>query len=105
MKKQHSPGVTRTERGWPGHFICADKCLFRRNTLLELGDVKIVVSTVWLFRVNGQFQEIGCGRYFETMAFYSEPHAMRAGSRSTSSLHGALRTWMLTTAPTICTKS
>ena len=71
--------VTRTERGWGGHFICANNCLFRRNTLLECGDVKIVVSTVGLMenydKTPGKpkFRQIGCDRYFETMAFHSDP--------------------------------
>lgn len=66
-----------TERGWAGHFICADRCLFRRNTLIEHGDKKIVVSTVGNMvdiHVKGypneiHIDEIGCERYFETMAF------------------------------------
>lgn len=62
--------VKRTERGWPGHFICADKCYFRRNTLLECGEDRIVVSTVGNYRVNGIIEKIGAsGRYYETMAF------------------------------------
>lgn len=62
--------VQRTERGWAGHFICADDCKFRRNTLLECGDTRIVVSTVGAMYQNGKLKEIGLNRHYETMAFY-----------------------------------
>ena len=62
--------VKRTERGWAGHFICSDKCKFRRNTLLECGDVKVVVSSVGAMYVDGELTEVGPGRHYETMAFY-----------------------------------
>ena len=65
----------RTERGWGGHFICADRCLFRRNTLIENSDNRIVVSTVGGMRSGPHgsgdtIDTIGAGgRYYETMAF------------------------------------
>jgi len=64
--------VKRTERGWMGHFICADRCRFRRNTLIECGDRKIVISSVGLYYQDDQrgFVHIGSDRYFETMAFH-----------------------------------
>lgn len=60
-----------TERGWAGHFICANECRFRRNTLIESGDIQIVVSTVgqYVNPSNGKIDEIGCNRWYETMAF------------------------------------
>ncbi len=71
--------VTRTERGWAGHFICSSRCLFRRNTLLECEDGQIVVSTVGLMRSLDEqsFDAIGIDRYFETMAFHANPKDTR----------------------------
>ena len=79
--------VKRIERGWAGHFICANRCRFRRNTLVYKGAVKIVVSTVGLMEkwtgdprqdknVVG-FETVGCDRYYETMAFHAEPAPSR----------------------------
>lgn len=68
--------VKRTERGWAGHFICSDRCLFRRNTLLEYEDTKIVVSTVGGMMVENhgkrEIDTVGNERYYETMAFLSD---------------------------------
>ena len=64
--------VRRTERGWAGHFCAAKGCLFRRNTLLELGKKKIIVSTVGDYQSagpNGKTETIGLDRYYETMVF------------------------------------
>ena len=58
-----------TERGWAGHFICANRCRFRRNTLIEGAGRRIVVSTVGGFFTNEGLQQIGHNRYYETMAF------------------------------------
>lgn len=67
--------IKRIERGWAGHFCCAHQCRFRRNTLLENEDIKIVISTVGLMEgpfKDGKFDTIGHNRYFETMAFEAE---------------------------------
>ena len=66
--------VKRTERGWAGHYCCADKCLFRRNTLLSRNDIFIVVSTVGLLRRDGdeKYGHVNPGSYYETMAFFSK---------------------------------
>jgi hypothetical protein len=71
--------VKRTERGWAGHFICAYRCRFRRNTLLECGEKRVVVSTVGMMasQTEDKFEPIGYNRYFETMAF----HAHRVDDR------------------------
>lgn len=72
--------LIKTERGWPGHYICASDCRFRRNTLLEYGDVRIVVSTVGQKRIkrNGKLEmdKVGCGRYYETMVFHTKYDGM-----------------------------
>ena len=71
-----SEEVKITYRGWAGHFICAYRCQFQLNTLLEYKDTKVVVSTVGRMLKNPQrledgFETIGHNRHFETMAFYA----------------------------------
>lgn len=68
--------VKRTERGWTGHFCCADRCLFRRNTLLEYNGLKVVISTVGRMLANPndkEFTPIGAfGRHFETRVWMAQ---------------------------------
>lgn len=66
--------VKRIECGWAGHFICANDCLFRRNTHLERNGVSIVVSTVgnMVSPITKEIEEVGLDRYSETMVFYSK---------------------------------
>ena len=66
--------IKRTERGWAGHFIGSHDCRFRRNTLLEKGEVRVVVSTVGMYYPLGrrgrlEIERIGWNRLYETMAF------------------------------------
>lgn len=70
--------VTRTERGWPAHFCAVSNCTFRRNTLLVSGSRRVVVSTVGNYRpknANGEAEEIGVDRHYETMAFRAKYEA------------------------------
>lgn len=73
------PSVKRTERGWAGHFCGSVNCRFHRNTLLEYGRKKIVVSTVgaWYHQEYDDPEELGPFRFYETMAFkgkYEKPY-------------------------------
>ena len=66
--------VKITERGWAGHFICSNRCRFRRNTLLEYQDKKVVVSSVGLMENSDGtgFEPISINRCFETMCWYAD---------------------------------
>lgn len=72
--------VRRTERGWAGHYILSDRCLFRRNTLLSFNDIKIVVSTIGnvVDIHHEQYPNvikiipIGVNHYYETKVFHSK---------------------------------
>lgn len=69
--------VNTTERGYAGHLCVSSNCNFRRNTLIEYGDKRIVVSTVGNYNHRDKIEEIGCSRYYETMAFkaiYQDPY-------------------------------
>jgi hypothetical protein len=77
--------VVLKERGWGGHFCCANRCGFRRNTLATLLDddgvvqAEVVVSTVGLLQLShdSEIEEVGLGRYFETMAFWARASDVR----------------------------
>jgi hypothetical protein len=64
--------IKRTERGWAGHFCAASYCSFRRNTLLKLNEIKVVISTVGGYKPFNKVEEISCNRYYETMVFYTD---------------------------------
>lgn len=57
------------ERGWAGHFVCSDRCKYRRNTLISSEDIRIIVSSVGNMRINKTTEQIGADRYYETMVF------------------------------------
>ena len=65
--------VRRTERGWKGHFVGAHKCHFSRNTLLEFGTSKLVISTVGAYLPSEDYVTLDSnGNYFETKVFWSD---------------------------------
>lgn len=72
--------VKITERGWIGHHILADRCLFRRNTLIEYKNIKIVISSVGnMVDIHApgwpntkKIVNVGPGRMFETLGFMAK---------------------------------
>lgn len=88
--------VKRTERGWAGHFCSACDCGFRRNTLLEKGDVRVVVSTVGRMKKDGKIVKIAPFRFYETMAFF----ALKGNKYADANVHAHvhfLGKWMIGT--------
>jgi len=71
LKGGEMSNVKVTERGWVGHFILSHRCSFRRNTLIQGPRDAVIVSTVGDMRGKDGVgvEEIGCNRYYETMAF------------------------------------
>jgi hypothetical protein len=68
----------RIEQGFAGHFIGADRCQYRRNTLVFTTKGKIIVSTVGAMvpynkDSNKRWEDIGMGRKFETVVFNAKP--------------------------------
>jgi hypothetical protein len=75
--------VKATEQGWAGHFICSHICSFRRNTLVEFGGKRIIVSTVGAMQEREEIKnytdeqkkllrQVGYERYYETMVFWAK---------------------------------
>lgn len=68
------PQVTRTERGWPAHFVGRVHCNYHRNTLLEYAGHRVIVSTIGQYMPlgsGGQIKQIGLNRYYETRVFFA----------------------------------
>ena len=68
--------VKTKERGWPGHFVYCAKCVYHRNTLIEVieTNTRVIVSTCGDCR-PGKMGEIGpvrSGVFYETMAFHAD---------------------------------
>jgi hypothetical protein len=76
--------VKRTERGWAGHFISASRCRFRRNTLLECGEKRVVVSTVGAMD-NGE--PIGYVSFYETKAFWAKKNGIYWDANTSKKVH------------------
>lgn len=62
-----------TERGWAGHFIDAENCRFKRNTLIgNEKDLPIIVSTVGIYVKDNDIRTLSNESYYETKVFVSK---------------------------------
>ena len=95
--------ITTKERGWAGHFILAERCRFRRNTLVSDGNRHIVVSTVGACppqaitsQPDAKMYAIGAfGRVFETMAFVAEMQDGYLDADVMQTVHGVRAPWSI----------
>lgn len=53
-------------QGLPGHFVCADRCLFHLCT--HVGNYKISTVGAW-YDKDKKLREVGLGRHYETYVF------------------------------------
>lgn len=64
--------MSSVELGCLGHFICAERCRWRRHT--EVGGLFRVSSVGEFYATEeGNMEEIGCDRFYETMVFRLSP--------------------------------
>ena len=93
--------VVIVERGWPAHFICGERCHFRRNTLVECGRRRFVVSTVGAMKTPPceDFEEIGADRYFETMIFRAKKNKPYWDADVRYPIYGVVDKWCIIEPP------
>lgn len=88
--------IKRTERGWAGHSICAGNCRFRRNTLLELGNFRVVVITIGDMHPNDAARkEIGNQCHYKTMAFLARKDGAYWDADEKKEVSGIASRWSL----------
>jgi len=54
-------------RGLAGHFICANQCLFRLNTIV--GKYQISSVGAMYIKDSTEMDTVGCDRHYETFVF------------------------------------
>jgi hypothetical protein len=60
--------VSRKYFGYPGHFICADRCKFHIHTHVN-GFCVSTVGAYYMREKDKEQTEVGYGRLYETMVF------------------------------------
>lgn len=66
--------IKQTERGWGGHFCGVALCRFRRSTLLEYNEIRVIVSTVGNYQIPNwsKIERLNLTDYYETKVFYAK---------------------------------